>query len=191
MTTIETLRQRIGLQPTDNSRDTEILLAMGVTQGLLEAYLDRFLTQKTYTEKFTHISRSVISLRGYPVDSIISVTGTDVPYHLDAEAGLVHFDGYVHSHEVTIVYIGGFDADAIPGALEYAYLAAFDMVWQSNQSVGGALGSGVVKSVASDGARVEFFDPTSGGASAVGLDPESGLPVSVIGLLNLYRREKA
>ena len=198
---IETLRVRIGLAANDPARDAEINAVSKAAMALLENYCDRKFPFESDQETFTHFDGVTVSLRRYPIWNVSSVTDyLDNPvsrYHVDKERGLVMFDDYrVVRHELKIRYQGGFDLPNNDGHPEFpedllmAFYNVFDAIFDTYTGAAGAgaLGAGVVKSIASDGSRVEFFDPTSGGAAAVGIDPESGLPVAAAAIIANYRR---
>lgn len=187
---LEILRVRIGLDPDDTSKDAEITAAYLAALSWLEQYLDRFLEPGTFTETFTHVAANVISLKGYPVDGIINMSSdnTDpIHYHVEARNGLIHFDGFLVAHELVVEY------DATPvleGAMMLALLGLFDVVWGTFTSSAAeeSLGSGAIKAITSDGARVEF-DVSSGASSSFGsIDPNSGMPMAVAAMLQVYRR---
>lgn len=180
------LRARIGLAPDDDSKDLQIEAAWEIATLWVEVYLDRFLIPGTYTETFTHIARHVLSLKAYPVVDIISMDGDQGPlvtnYHVQKTNGLVFMDGFVISHELTIVYEAAPDVD---GPLLLAMLSVFDVVWTDLSATQPTGGDGPVKAISSNGARVEF-DLSAGGAT---LDASTGMPTSAVYVLNLFRRQ--
>jgi hypothetical protein len=187
---LELLRVRVGLAPDDASKDGEITAAYTGALSWIEQYLDRFMEAGTYSETFVHVASNKLSLKGYPVEEILSMTademsGPPLAYHVETKNGLVRFDGFAVAHEITVEY----DAEPeISGAILAALLALFDVVWNSFNSTSSEVESGVVKSITSDGARVEF--DVSGGSSSFGaVDPASGMPSAVAAMLHLYRRE--
>ena len=187
------LRVRIGLAADDVSKDAAITTAYLAALSWIEQYTDRFLEAGDYTETFTHFAGNTLSLKGYPVTAVLSIVngtdGDDVAefYHMEAGSGLLRFDGWMIAHEITVEYTA---APPVNGTLFVALLGVFDLVWlQFNATVTeDASAGGAVKSIASDGARVEF-DVSGGSAGAI--DPSSGLSASVAALLNMLRRESA
>lgn len=185
---LELLRVRVGLDADDDSQDAAISTTYIAALSWVEQYLDRYLEAGDYTEAFTHFAGHVASLRGYPVTAVASVTQDDnaeaVPYHLEARNGLVRFDGYAVAHELIVTYTA---APELTGALQVALLGVFDVVWmQLNATVTTDAGEGAVKSITSDGARVEF--DVAGGAGGA-IDVSSGLPSAITSILNMFRRE--
>jgi hypothetical protein len=186
----ELLRVRIGLLPTDTSRDLEIQMIWDGAIVSLENYLDRYLRPGDYVETFTHIVRNVISLKGYPVTAVASIVnsfGADVmAYHVEPLTGLVHFDGTLISHEAVISYTAN---PPLNGIMLVPVLALFDTLWGGYAGAGQvAVGGGAVKAISQDGARIEF-DTSSGGAVASGLDAATSMPAAFLGMLEAYRRK--
>lgn len=189
---LQILRVRVGLAADDTSKDAAITAAYIGALSWLETYLDRYLEAGTYTEVFTHVAANVISLKGYPVDAIISMNAdedlTAVHYHLEKQNGLIHFDGFAVSHQLTVEYEA---TPVINGALQLALLGLFDVVWGVFNSTTAEESGGAIKAISSDGARVEF-DISGGGASGYGvIDPNSGMPVAVAAMLYGYKRWSA
>jgi hypothetical protein len=184
--TLALLRARIGLPPGDTTKDAELTAAWAMVTSWVETYLDRWLVPGAYEEVFTHVARKVLSLKAYPVIAItefLGDVGTQVvDYHVEKPYGLVHMDGFVISHELTVLY------DALPdvdGPIMLAMLSVFDSVWRDLSATEPSGGDGPVKAISSNGARVEF-DLSAGGMD---IDAGSGLPTSVAYMLNLYRRQ--
>jgi hypothetical protein len=192
--TIEQLRVRVGLDANDTSKDADIILVQGTANSLIEAYLDRWLTEDAYIEQFTHEVNGHISLRAYPIvaiDTVMSTSGRNVNYHVNIEDGLVFFDGISAEHQLTIEYVGGYGMTyPMPPGIELAILLTFDQVWAGMTATADNIGvmSGVVKSIAADGANISFDTSASGSASDA-YDTDTGLPGNVIGMLRFYRRE--
>lgn len=90
------------------------------------------------------------------------------------------FHGYGFFEEISFDYTGGFKT--LPADLEVALWMVFNTYWGQ---FGGhvAVGSGAIKSISSDGSRVEF--DVSGGSS--GVDMDTGMPSFAISVLDLYR----
>lgn len=194
--TIEQLRVRVGLDSADATRDADIIAAQAIANNVLEGYLDRTLTEGQYTEEFVHCWNNHVSLKAYPLISIDSVAGAEpsriFQHHHDSARGLLFFDGAVADHKMTVTYTGGYGATyPMPPALELALLLCFDQVWGTmNANADGVDGSGaIIKSISSDGANVQFDVSASGGALDSTYDDETGLPVSVVGLVRPFRRE--
>ena len=180
---IEDVRARIGLQPTDTSKDTELAVALETSLAVAEAYCNRKFKSQRDTETFTHIDSHVVSLRRYPVDTIINVSPNGFDYHLEKETGLIHVDGRVHKHALTIEYDGGYVA--IPSDLGFAILMIFDSVWGTLQGDGQAQTGGVESVTLADVGTVRF----STSKSSSGDEDFAGLPFKVRSILDFYRRE--
>lgn len=185
---MELLRARVGLPAGDTSKDAQIVQALTLAYEWLETYLNRCLVPGTYIETFTHLVGYTLSLSAFPVSVVNSVENENAQpvtyYHLDYGNGILHFDGFARAHQLTINYT----MDTPPAALMVAILAVFDLLWASLFGSGSAVAGGVIKSIASDGARVEFAVESSSGSSGA-IDPITGLPMSVLGLLHIFRRE--
>ena len=191
--TIEQLRVRVGLDSTDSSKDTEINAALAMSESLIENYLDRWLSEGTYTEQFTHEVNTHVSLKAYPLISIDSVTldnGTGINYHFNTHNGLLFFDAIAAQHQLLITYTGGYGTTyPLPAALELGILLCFDQVWGSfNSQADGVTVGGVVKSIAADGASISFETGSGSTASDI-YETDSGLPANVTSILRLFRRE--
>jgi hypothetical protein len=186
---LKLLRVRIGLPVDDASKDDLITAAYGASGRVLENYLDRSLESGGHSETFTHAANNVISLRAYPVDEIMTIVtaaGVEITsYHLEKSNGLIHFDSRQVQHEIMVTYTS---LDPIDAVLGMALLSIFDQVYNSITAVssGGAVSGGAIKSISSDGARIEYV---SGTESSVGIDSASGIPTGVLGLLQAYRRQ--
>jgi hypothetical protein len=174
------------LPPGDTTKDAEITAAWAMVTSWVETYLDRWLVPGAYSEVFTHVARRVLSLKAYPVTAITSMIGEMgggiISYHVEKPNGLVHMDGFMLSHELTVLYDATPDVD---GPIMLAMLSVFDSVWRDLSATEPSGGDGPVKAISSNGARVEF-DLAAGGAD---IDAGSGLPTSVAYMLNLYRRQ--
>lgn len=187
---LKLLRVRIGLPVDDASKDAIITVAYGAAGQILENYLDRSLEVGGHAETFVHIRNNVVSLRAYPIDeieSIVTASGFEITaYHVDKVTGLVHFDSGQVRHELMISYTS---LDPIDAVLGLAVLSVFDQVYNSITAVnsGGAVSGGAIKSISSDGARIEYMSGVD--ASTSGVDAASGIPTSIIGLLQAYRRQ--
>jgi hypothetical protein len=186
---LKLLRVRVGLPVDDASKDDLITAAYGTAGRMLENYLDRSLEAGGHSETFTHAANNVVSLRAYPIDEIMNIvtaSGAEITaYHVAKQSGLVHFDSRQVQHEIMVTYTS---LDPIDSVLGLALLSVFDQVYNSITAVnsGGAVSGGAIKSISSDGARIEY---ASGTESASGVDSASGIPTSVLGLLQAYRRQ--
>lgn len=179
------LRQRIGLDAADPAQDSALAAAYEAAVRVTETYLDRYIVAGTYVERFTHFRGRTLSLRGYPLVSDPQLVGDDGAslgaWHIDSQAGLLQLDATTCAHEVQVTY------DAAPNipALSVALLLVFDLMWaQFSGSPGSS--TGAVKSIASNGARVEYHD--AGQPSQPGSLAAAGMPSGAAALLAPYRR---
>ena len=177
---IADLRVKAGLTSTDTSKDTEILAAYGSALSVLETYLNRKLEHKTETEKFTHLDGYTASLERYPLTHVDSITPS-LPYHAEDKTGLLHFDGRVHDHEVTVVYSGGYDDTNVPGVILMALLEGFKSVFDGTGS-----STGEIQSITTpDVGTIRFETGGAASGSSAGFGPLSG---GMVDLLAAYRR---
>jgi hypothetical protein len=185
--TLAQLRVRIGLPINDATRDADITAVWTMATLLAEQYLDRFIRPGAYTESFTHVTGNSISLKGYPLTTLPVITdhsgSTSIPFHADANNGVVYFDGAIASHSLSVAY-----ECAPPTGIMVALIMLFDSLWTTANSTGGAVAAGGIKSISSSGATISYFDPTAGGGTG-GIDMNSGLPSGVAAMLNPFRRQ--
>ena len=204
---LETLRVRIGLQDTDSTRDAEISSALKTALAFCETYCDRKLILQHDKETFTHVSGGTVSLHRYPVSRIVSmdaVNGNSRSYHLEAMTGLVHFDGHVHDHELTVQYDGGYfvtgmhDPVEFPGELVempedllFAILQVFDKVWAAQSGGGAAVATGGVRSFRVGDISLGF-DTGAAASSAASQGAFGGMvDPAAAAILSLYMGQKA
>jgi len=169
--TLDTLRDRIGLEPADTSKDVELTFSMELVISLMERYLDRRLLIADEVEKFTHVIANKISLIRYPIHSITSINGIKhLGYHFGEETGIVHFDGAVLEHEVTVEYNGGYTV--LPNDLVYAALLIFDATWGAIEGGATVAAGAISKVVLQDVGSVTYN--TGGTTGAVAARPQIG-----------------
>jgi len=184
------LRVRIGLPENDATKDAEITGAWKTAIALAEQYTDRYLTNATRREVFTHFAGETMQLRAYPVDTITKISGSVVAYHLNKARGTIYFDGREVGHEITIDYSGGYSV--FPSDLMLAILVLFDSVWLLMENPGaGAASSGAVKSVKAGDISIQY--DTGGGATIAsgGGGMGGAVPPIAQGILEIYRRWSA
>jgi hypothetical protein len=185
---IETARVRIGLEPTDISKDAELTAAMEASLGFAEKYCDRFFMFKEDTAEFIHFTDSDVQLHRYPVTSVTSIDSNGSPvvvdYHIEKNTGRLVFDSRICSHTLLVAYSGGYSV--LPSDLELALWRLFDSNWSviSATTSTAAVGGGAIKAISSSGARVEF-DTSSGNSSGMGGSGGLSDPFT-ISILDLY-----
>lgn len=188
---IEGLRVRVGLLPSDNSKDLMIKDVFSASIGAIETYLNRILRFGNYTETFVHFAGKVVQLKAYPierVDVVVAAVGVEPPYHVDKVAGDLHLDLFIRAHEFSVSYSGGYRS--LPSDIILAVVATFDNVWSAvNASAGAVSGTGEIKSISVP--DVGTISYQSAGVSASGKAGVGYIPGSVIELLTKYRRELA
>lgn len=181
---MEVLRQRIGLPPTDTSRDADITAAWQMTVAWAERFLNRYLRNGDYAESFTHIVGNSLTLAAYPPETITEIsdeyTAAIDAYHVDPQAGLICFDGARVYHFVIVRY-----SVTMPDypSLTLALSGLFGSVWAMTFAASTGSNTQTIKSAAIDGMRVEF--DVSGGASS---DMSGGIPTAYAEMLSPYGR---
>jgi len=128
---IETLRERIGLDAADASRDDDIAAANAVAFALMANYCDRHFDEVLGgLMEYTHVSGESVSLPRYPVTQIISALdengGDFTSYHLGVYTGIIHFDLHKQFHTLLVTYDAGYAEGEFPADLLTAYYAIFD-----------------------------------------------------------------
>lgn len=195
-TLLPMLRARVGIDPSDSSKDDDINAAWDMALALAETYCDRWFSYQTdASETFTHDGRMTCSLKRYPLESVASVTtlGTDgAPvdgYDFDAASGVVYLHG-VFAHQYKVTYTGGFQT--FPPDLLFALLLTFDNCWQAlfETSASDDAEQAVKAMTVPDVGRLEYATGTES-ESSPGYGAFAALPSNAVALLSRYRRELA
>lgn len=203
---IEALRVRAGLDPTDDTKDAQLIMAADTTLSIVETYLDRKLEYMDDSETFYY--QEPLLVRRWPMEqgsvTTIFLLDNDIeePFTIsnrmiDYEKGIIYGQRYDVPNRVVIVeYTGGFDP--IPNDLLWSLWAVFDAYWAATpgwaSSSGGVItGSGEVKKVSLVGiGSVDFDVGTSsagGDSSSLNADPWGLIPAEIISIIDRYRRE--
>ena len=179
---LATAKTRLNI--TGTTQDAELQVALDTALAIAEGYCDRKFMHASQVETFTHSSGNSISLIRYPLDSDPTLSGDQNTYkfHADWENGVVHFDGGIAEHKMTVTYSGGYVT--LPGDLEYALWGIFDGVWSNMQNVG-SVGAGGVDKISLVGVGSISYSGGGVGGSGSGGDPVSGYVQAV---LDGYRR---
>ena len=189
---LEKLRPRIGLAVDDESLDIQIDAAVEMALEIIEDFLDRKLQCASETEIFTHKKGETISLIRYPVteiSSISSTSGGDIKFHYDAKNGLIKFDHFVYSHEITIAYEGGYKT--LPAALELCLLKVFDKIYTALFDPDSAQ-SETVKAMKAGDLQITYDTGASFFSNAASGEPINiYIGADIAGLLRMYRRQSA
>lgn len=159
---LDKLKERLGIEPGDTSKDTTITVVGAQAQALAENYCDRKFDYEEDDETFSGVTLS-FQVRRYPIDEIVSITRGDdldlpppntVPLAVrrtDTAKGLVWPSrwGWGGAWPVLrCVYTGGFQE--APTDLEWALYQIFDTLWASTPGGGaepGTIGSGAFDEV--------------------------------------------
>lgn len=184
---LATARVRIGLSPTDTSKDSQLTAALNTATSLAERYCDRvFGYSAAATEEFPLFAAREIQLSRFPIVTVSSVTADQTAisnYQIAKNAGMILFDGgSVSALLLSVTYAGGYQT--LPPDLELALWMIFDAVWPTIAGVSGAgSSSGSISRVTIPDVGSISFDT---GAAQTGLN---GLvPDGAAAILDLYRR---
>ena len=193
---INNLRVRIGLTSTDASNDAAITAAYGTAEALAEAYCDRKFAFATDREKFVHHGGSTLSLRRYPIVTLISINDTkgnasSVTHHDDFAKGLIQFDGYNGEHELTVNYDGGYTATTAPLDLALALSLIFDETYKlRGGGAGGTAAAGGIKTVRAGDLSITY-DGAAGASSGSSGYGGGIIPANALNILDSYSRKSA
>lgn len=178
----------------DASQDAAVQGMLDAALSFAERYCNRGLAYKSERVKFYDGHYESLPLPRYPIEQVMTVSNSVGKYHIHKQTGLITLDRPSFHHEISIDYAGGYKT--LPADLELALWEIFDNLWgrhtASATSGAASAASGAVKSISSDGARIEF--DVSGGAAVSNpnaLNYDSGLPYAAQSILDLYRREVA
>lgn len=176
--TLDEAKQRLGIDCTDPSQDTEVQAAVDYAIALIEEYCQRNFEEQQQTEAFFKPGK-VLYLKNWPVAQIneITVDGevqTDFRYTLDMITGTVYlqteFNRYSHDL-ISFDYTAGYNP--VPAALKNA---ALDLVNARYQTADEDPTRGPVK-----------FERIDGSISVSYGDPGSSTEGSAYGALQSYR----
>jgi hypothetical protein len=196
------LKFLLGIDPTDTSRDAELLTYIEIAIGVTEEYLGRELDAKDHNEKvFDHCGDLVV--RNWPINSVASLRTGGTNYgasNLKWSAKrnvLMYIVGYRHQRiagdYIEISYNAGY-SDVIPQWLLTAvsYIAAAYENIQGKGGISTTPGSGEVKQFSIPGVYSETYDvgsTSSGGISAAAGDV-GFMPEEARSLLAMYRDKR-
>lgn len=189
---MQTLRVRVGLLPTDTSKDAELIATWATAMAMAENHCNRKFMLQDDSETVTHFAGYSYNLRRYPMVSLTSVVAdrrtVEPSYHNDLHNGILFFDGRLCAHTLLITWRGGYDIDAMPADLFWALLHIFDAIWAAGNIAGGAGPSiGAVKQAKIGDLSISYET----GASAAGEGTDGFITSSVANVLNAYRRYAA
>ncbi len=176
-----------------NDNDTQLTAILAWTEGLITAYLGRDLNQTTYEKELYKPRTELILLDNYPIDSLTSIT-------LDGEVKVLtdfkvikktgHLYGnFVTQTEGTIVYVGGY-AVLPPVISDVFYMIINDRY----DDFLGTPDANIKDVTLFDFAKVTYEPGSASSAisySGVGSGEVPGPLQSYLGMLNLYRSDRA
>jgi len=179
---LETAKTRLGIEPGDMSKDTQIQAAMDTALSLCEKYCDRFFLQASETETFYHTSTNVFQLKRFP---IVSVSKGGDGAKVYQERGYLEFSRYVIEEEVEVEYLGGYSE--LPADLEMALWLAFDNTYKELAPGGGGLSGGLKKLQITGVGSIDYGTSAASSGDSGGGFVGGLIPISSIGILDLYR----
>ena len=181
---------------TGTTDDARVTAAMNMSLSLAEKYCNRKFAKQAETEEIMPVHGRTVQLHRIPVDTITSVNKTHgggalTDYVVAKEAGVVYLNGAAYDRKVTVSYTGGLDP--IDDDILMALMEIVGAVWPKFKAGAGSGGSsamaGQIKSVASDGARIEYFGDTGSTGSSSGFAGGMVSPFAQ-SILDLYRIEE-
>lgn len=196
---IEVLRARVGLDPTDASKDVVIAATEAAALAICETYCDRFFEFKADAQEQILPGRYSLLVKRYPLVSVTSITreGSTDPldpssYAVVNESGVIlRGGGCWASGLYTVDYAGGYDP--LPPDLQWALLLVFDAAWAIAPSGGasgaGELPAGALSKISVVGVGALEFDTSAaavGAGSKSKSTPWSIIPVTAVDVLTRY-----
>ena len=169
---------------TGTADDSKIQAVMSMALLMAENYCRRKFTYAREQAKFYDVHYETLSLHRYPVAMVHQVT-TAEDCRVHAAAGLLKFTRPVVAEVIGVDYEGGFKE--FPADLVMALMQIVQSQYATVSGGAAAVVGGTIKSISSNGSRVEY--DTSGGAVSAGVDRDTGLPSMAISILDSYRRE--
>lgn len=115
------LKPLLGLHPADVGDDVTLEQIAEAVTADLERETGRVFVARALTDRIVGDGRPALVLRGYPVDSITTITEDDVAvasteYRLDVATGLLWRESGVWRRDAVIVvqYVAGYARTAVP-----------------------------------------------------------------------------
>ena len=170
---VMTGRVRIGLVPTDASKDAIIQIALDATIAVVEKWLDRGIVRMQEKTKFYYTGTvRQFQLPRWPVENVIKVEGLNADYKINAEHGYIELGHNACADEFIIEYIGGYNP--LPGDLEVGLWMVFDGVFSNMEGSGSsALTGGIGKFSIVGVGTIDYSDNST--SSSAGANGASGL----------------
>ena len=188
-TILDLLKQELGIDPSDFTRDTELTIYIETAGLAVERYIDNIVEQRQVTERHSK-SNHPTALRYYPVDTLDNVVVDGVDKTTDYD--LYHDEGLAWSvkdscgrdrnccfDQMNITYVAGYNP--VPPDLGFAIVVA------AKTYDTGVQAGNVKKEVINGVGSIEY---TTGGDDA-DYTKVSHLPDSAVGVLDSYRRHWA
>ena len=185
---------KVRLKIADATQDAALQGMLNAALSLAERYCNRGFAYKAERVTFYDGHYASLPMPRFPIEQVIKISNSVGQYHVHSQTGLISLHRPHFLDKIEVDYAGGYKV--LPADLELALWEIFDNLWSrhtaSATSGAAVTGGGAVKSISSDGARIEF--DVSGGAAVAtpnALNYDSGMPYSAQSILDLYRREVA
>lgn len=147
--TIEQIKQALGIEASDQSKDQAITTMLASTISIIESYLRRGIAFAHEIEEFDppETRADALLLYRFPVSEVQSVTQEGAPitgYRVHKRPGVVRWRdawctvrcGCEHMLSVVVEYDGGYPDDAWPADLLDAVMQTFYSRWNSTGGTG-------------------------------------------------------
>jgi hypothetical protein len=183
---------RTGLQPTPEN-EAILQLTLDATLQSVEKYLDRKIMYLADVHQFFYTHEQDYNLERYPVEKVDSIildgTPISIQYKVHSSSGMLKLDHYVFKRELEVSYSGGYKI--LPADLELALWVLFEEMLPLVQGGSSSVSAGAIDSITVQDVGTIRFNTNSGGSGSGAISSISGMPDSVLALINHYRRYSA
>jgi hypothetical protein len=180
---------RTGLEPTPEN-EAALQFALSATLETVEKYLDRKLMYMADVHQFFYTHHQDFNLERYPVEKVDSIVLDGAPisinYKVNSSSGMLKLDHYVFKRELEVTYSGGYKV--IPADLELALWVLFEEMLPLAQGGSSSVSAGAIDSITVQDVGTIRFNTKNSGSGSGAISSISGLPDSVLSLINPYRR---
>lgn len=179
-------RSGLAASPEHDALLTSVVNACIAT---IENYLDRFILFNASEDQFFYTHHQDYALQRYPIENISSIEVDGKPlgvrYKVHQQTGIVKLDHHMFAREIKFSYSGGYRV--LPADLELAFWVLFQEYLGISQGGASSVAAGAIESITVQDVGTIRFN-TGNNASQGAISSTSGLPDSVISLINPYRR---
>lgn len=178
LTTVEDVKEQLGIDSSDHSKDNLIIRKINSATLMIERYIGRSIKAQNFTEYYDGGGDSgELTLRNYPIISVTSLSSRNVSdnkddftasdsgdYFIDSTGGRLKLLSGLYGawDEWKVVYRAGYETVPADLAEACATLAGFYVDGASSGATGGA----VVKRKQEGQREIEYFDPRSNNATS-------------------------